>query len=84
MDLRIQQRLEQNIQVRKVLEPLVLGQALELGLLAECAHAVRDAALRYLHREVVTRALAAAPVGAAEHRHHLDNIIMYVWSTISH
>lgn len=51
--------------MREVLKPSVLWRVLEVGLLAVGAHAVRDAALRDLHREVEPRALAAAAVCAA-------------------
>lgn len=79
MYVRVQQRLEQYIEVREVLEPGILGQSLQLRRLAVRTHAVRDAALRDLHGEVEAGALAAAAVHAAEHGHHLLCVDMGTW-----
>lgn len=48
-------------------------ERVQLGLLAEGAHGVRDAAIADLNAEVVTYALLAAAVHALQHGHHLDH-----------
>lgn len=63
--ISVKKRFELYIEVREVLEPGVFRQRLKLWQLAEWAHAVNNTALSDLHREVQSRTLAAAAVGAA-------------------